>query len=106
MAQKPAAPRRRIGLVIGVVSLIVLISTGALLFTLHTGGTQQQPTCTQTPCEPAPAAPFNPSSLPEGVLDALFVLGAIGTVGSVIQQAWSLSKFVAQRVQRRTPVIP
>jgi hypothetical protein len=103
MAQKPAAPRRRIGLVIGLVSLIVLISTGIMLLTLHAGS--QQPTCTQTPCPPVPSA-FNPSSLPESVLNVLFVLGAIGTVGSVIQQAWSLSKFVAQRTQRRTPAAP
>lgn len=97
MAQKPAAPRRRrLGCLIGIVSLLVLIITGALL-SFHVIFFPLQE------CQPGPGGycptSGNPLGLSTTVLSVLFVLSAIGTVGSAIQQIWNAGKAVARLFQ-------
>jgi hypothetical protein len=92
--------RRRLGCVLGIVSLVVVIIAGFLLshrpITFYEiAHCPPDWTCPN----PNPPNPDNPLDLPQIALTALFVLGAVGTVGSGVQTIWRVGSAIVRRLR-------
>jgi hypothetical protein len=85
--------RRRLGCVLGIVSLLAVLITGFLLSIIH-----GRPYCPPVIC-PSLSSADNPLNLPEIALTVLFVLGAVGTVGSGVQTIWRFGSAIVRRLR-------